>query len=187
MEIWSYTVAGISFFVDVCTSKFVLCYYQNVSSTFLTVCAVKVLYVSYRVYVLLECLFLSVCTIRVCARVFITVCTIRVFVDHQCVYYQCLFLKCLYYQSVCQSVYQSCVARPLFSVFLWGGGKKGLVWFTVATRPGTPTAVGGVNGRNVICFCQLRPSSKVHAAINLHTTRLNYKRTWLQPRSIMTC
>ena len=34
-------------------------------------------------------------------------------------------------------IYMSCVARPLFSIILWGGGKKGLVWFTVATRLGT--------------------------------------------------
>ena len=27
--------------------------------------------------------------------------------------------------------------QTAFSVFLWGGGKKGLVWFTVATRLGT--------------------------------------------------
>ena len=28
-------------------------------------------------------------------------------------------------------------SQTAFSVFLWGGGKKGLVWFTVATRLGT--------------------------------------------------
>ena len=44
------------------------------------------------------------------------------------------------------------MAGPLFSVFLWVGGKKGLVWFTVATRLGTPT-VGGVNERNVMYYC----------------------------------
>ena len=27
--------------------------------------------------------------------------------------------------------------QTAFSVFLWGGGKKGLVWFTVATCLGT--------------------------------------------------
>ena len=41
----------------------------------------------------------------------------------------------LFYYSV--YIYMSHVARPLFSIFLWGGGKKGVVWFTVATRLGT--------------------------------------------------
>ena len=45
------------------------------------------------------------------------------------------------------------MARPLFSFFLWGGRNKGLVWFTVATRLGTPTVVEGVNGSNVIYYC----------------------------------
>ena len=40
------------------------------------------------------------------------------------------------------------MARPLF----WGDRKKGLVWFTVPTRLGTPTVVGGANGGNVICY-----------------------------------
>ena len=38
-----------------------------------------------------------------------------------------------------------------FFPFFWGDGRKGLVWFTVATHLGTPAVVGGVNGSNVIC------------------------------------
>ena len=42
---------------------------------------------------------------------------------------------------------------PFFSIFLWVGGKKGLVWFTVATRLGTPHRSGDVNERNAIYYC----------------------------------
>ena len=47
------------------------------------------------------------------------------------------------------------MARPLLSVFLWGGGKRvwsGLVYSRYSSwHP--PTVVGGVNGGNVICYC----------------------------------
>ena len=33
--------------------------------------------------------------------------------------------------------------------------KKGLVWFTVATCLGIPTAVEGVNDGKVICYCSI--------------------------------
>ena len=39
--------------------------------------------------------------------------------------------------------------QTAFPIFLWGDGKKGLVWFTVATRL-DPHLGGGVNERNVI-------------------------------------
>ena len=39
--------------------------------------------------------------------------------------------------------------------FLWGDGKKSLVWFTVATHLSIPHCSGGVNGGNVICYCSI--------------------------------
>ena len=50
------------------------------------------------------------------------------------------------------NIYSTLVSRgqTAFSVFICGGGKKGLVWFTHASRLRAPTVVGGDNRRNVI-------------------------------------
>ena len=42
--------------------------------------------------------------------------------------------------------------QTAFFRFYLGWREKGLVWFTVATRLGTPRCGGGVNGGNVICY-----------------------------------
>ena len=44
-------------------------------------------------------------------------------------------------------------SQTAFFRFSLGWREKGLVWFTVATRLGTPRCGGGVNGGNVICYC----------------------------------
>ena len=41
------------------------------------------------------------------------------------------------------------LARPLFSVLLYGGGKKGLDQFTVATRPDTFESVNKIASSKV--------------------------------------